>query len=168
MFIEEFERLKKKFDGKLNTEEITYTLDNGGKDFSTKLYLEIPYKDKKICIWNRTNPGVGRINVNFETQKESLEFHMHTRNHFVSLFLRGNRFKFSKTTPNISSFFRNSKSFRELKRIADKTAFEPTIFGKHKDNKYSLTIEYSLLFENKTKALEPIVLFCREFIDEFN
>lgn len=54
-----------------------------------------------------------------------------------------------------------------MKAIAKETSFEPTIIGENTREGYNLIVEYSLLFDNWTQVIEPIIKFYKEFVDRF-
>ncbi|MFY7671782.1 hypothetical protein ACOSP6_11910 [Tenacibaculum sp. MEBiC06402] len=167
MVIEEFKRLSELYNGELYINDETLTTYNGGKDFFYTLFLRVHYKGRAIDIKNTTGAPVGSVTCNFDKQKDDLNFSMHTRDVFISLFFKGSRFKFKNSSPNINRFFRNSNSFTQLKEIAKTTAFEPSIIGEHQNNNYQLKFLYSLKFDNWSQVIEPILNFYKEFIDEF-
>ncbi len=168
MIIEEFERLSDFHKGELYVNEEKVDVGGGARDFFYILKLHIPYKGKTIKIKNTTGAPVGMVTCDFGEIRDSLAFEMVTRDIFISLFLRGHRFKFKHSSPNIDRFFKSSPSIKDLKRITKETAFEPTIIGTNENKTYQLKFHYSLKFENWHLVINPIINFYKDFIDEFD
>lgn len=163
-----FQKIAEQEDAIFMFNEDTIDLGNGSRDFDMTYHLSLEYKDRTINIINKTGTtGVGRVVcIISSSQKDSLVFEMITRSHFVSLFFK-NRYKLKTQNPNIKYFLRHSKSFKEMKDIAKRTSFEPTIIGENSEEGFELIIEYHLQFPDWTEVILPIISFYKEFIDRF-
>lgn len=160
-----FEEIASIEDGIFSVAENTVGGLNGEYLPDLNYNLEIKYRGSDIVVNNRTGTtAIGSIICIMPKMEEQRSFQLFTRSHFASLFLRGGRFRF-KGDERVKSFMERSNSFSILKKISKDTAFEPTIKGTAGEDKFEMVIEYHLVFENWIQAVEPLVSFCKEFID---
>lgn len=164
-----FKKIAEKEDAIFSFNEETLNIGEGERSPHLNYFLIKKYGEKTISINNTTGTlFVGHTTCLIPKRMDSLTFEMTTRSHFLSLFFRGSRFRFSKASPDITKFMENSIGFNQLKAISNDTSFEPTIIGESNHKGFKLIIKYHLKFDNWTQVIEPIILFYKEFIDRFD
>lgn len=167
--INTFKSIAEKEDAIFSFDEEIITVGAGVRDSHLNYFIKKEYRDIAIYLKNTTGTTfVGHVTCLIPKRMDAIAFEMTTRSHFLSLFFKGNRFKFSKTSPEVTEFMKNSIGFSQLKAIANDTSFEPTILGESNRKGFKLTIKYHLQFENWTQVIGPFMLFYKEFIDRFN
>lgn len=169
MVIGELERVSKKHNGTLYVDDIKIASIDGSREFFSEFSIKIPHHNKVIYITNNTQSAVGNINCKFEYNNSHNTFSINTRNAFISLFLgKEYQFKIETSSLKIKTIINQSKAFKKIKSISNKSGFEPTIIGKQHNNNYILTTQYSLMFENWAYVLDPLICFYKELIEEFS
>lgn len=168
MIEKEFQAIANKLGAIYYKEEEIIDMGGGERCPHIIYLLTLEYKGLEIKINNSTGvSAIGRVECKFLKESDSLVFDMTTRSHFLSLFFKSNRFKFTNLNPNLEQFVKNSIGLNQMKGIAKETSFEPTIIGENTNVGYRLIIEYSLLFDDWTQVVEPMIIFYKEFIDKF-
>ena len=127
--------------------------------------LEINYKGCTILIQNRTGTTAeGNLICLMPSLDNSFNFQINTISHFLSWFRKRNRFKI-KGREDMKKTIEKFSSFSTLKKISYSTAFEPMIKGVANEERFKIVVEYHLVFENWVQVIEPLISFCKEFID---
>ena len=104
--------------------------------------------------------------MSFKVSQPVANFSIETKNHFLSLFSKKKEtFKVKSENLSLIDFIELNKNFLLLKEIAKKTKFEPFIEGTVKNDYYSITVEYSLLFTERRDVLRPLINFYKELMD---
>ena len=165
-----FKEIADNVGAKLEIIDDKYIYTDGSRSPHIVYSLSLNYKDRIIRITNSTGTTfVGNAVCIVSKPKESLEFEILTRSHFVNLFYRSkDRFKIETQNENIKSFLRQSDGFSKMKIISKDVMFDPTFIGKNTSEGFQLVTEYHLQFNNWWEVVEPLFLFYKEFIDRFD
>ncbi|MGG8497856.1 hypothetical protein ACQY1Q_15700 [Tenacibaculum sp. TC6] len=166
---EHFTKIAEKEGATLHITNDSVRIGGGARCPDIHYQLYIIYKDRKIRVSNKIGVcEVGSVACRICDSKESLKFELTTRSHFRSLFLgKKNRCKLKAENHNIDSFFKNSLSWKELRKMVNETAFMPMFLGENTEEGFSLITEYHMEFPNKEQVVEPLITFYKEFIDVF-
>lgn len=165
----EFRRIAEKHSGRFQYKDKDTATYQGVYSPNVFFKITCPYNNSEIKIINNTGYHYsGTISSKFKTVLHSLELNLTTRTHFSRVFSKSKSpFKIKVKNLNLKAFLEQSKSFEELEHIAATTKFEPFISGLYKDGLFVLNTKYHLQFQDWQQVLEPLIMFYKEFIDEF-
>lgn len=167
--ITEFKDIAKQLGATLHFSEDKIDIGGGARSPHCVFLLNLNYKGRTIKIKNATGTYFyGYVQSIILDRQSSKEFKLTTKSHFSNLFSRKkDRFKIQTSSNDIKTFIQTSESVLELRQIAQKDVFEPTIIGINSNGKYELIIEYSLQFNDWPEVIIPIVDFYKAFIDKY-
>ncbi len=162
-----FQNFSETENGKLTVFRNTVKAGLGTKAPESGFHLVIPYKEKIITIKYDVSLGaVGLIKCSLDLNKNAPNFEIYTKSHFMTLFsFSKNRFKFKSNNLHLNSILNTSSNILQLKEITKETQFELQLEGKFNEDTFVLKTEYTLLLEDKTSMLAPLISLFKELID---
>ena len=166
----EFRRVAEKHNCKLQVSDNNIAIGMGVRSPRVIYRLICDYKSSEIIIDNKTGfEFVGNVSCWFKPTHNSLSLNLSTKTHINRIFSRAkNPFKIDVNNYSLDTFLKNSSALKSLETIAKTTKFEPQIIGSNNNGCYHLKTTYHLQFKNWEQALDPLLLFYKDFIDNFS
>ena len=116
--------------------------------------------------YNLGNDNITEYNIKLVSNLNIPNIELSTTEHFVRLFLfKKNPWKIKCTDTNLSSLLKDKLRTTGLTKLAEETAFEPTISGNSKNSKYNINTKFFIGYENKVESINSILEFHKELID---
>ncbi|WP_196890133.1 hypothetical protein [Aureivirga sp. CE67] len=130
-------------------------------------YLEIEHQNSVIFLcYELANQSMAKVTVEVELNHFKENFEISTRSHFQRLFVK-NKSPWKINCPN-AEFKKKLLTIldkNELSDFAQKTSFEPIIYGKRAFNKIKIETKFSLAFENKENSIIPVINYHKRMIE---
>lgn len=169
MIEEVFKEISENLNCKYLQENTKYSTLSGRSYPVTDHYLEIEYKNSIInASFELGSQDTSEIHTFIETQQPNKRVEITTHGHFKRLFIKNNSpWKIKTSDPIQKKELIKLLESSELNIITKETSFEPIILGIQKGNKYEITTRFSLAFENKEKAILPVINLYKNLIDLF-
>ena len=162
-----FKHIADKEQGEFLVYKDVVAIENAASGPYEVFQITFQYKDSEIIIDNRVGTtAYGIITCNLSSHISPVAFEIDTISHFKNLFFRKkSRFKVSSENENFKYFLKN-KALDPLNTIAKKLDFSPYIYSEKVDGIHKIVMEYHLQFPDWPNALEPIIEFYKNCIDE--
>lgn len=167
MITEEFRRIAEKENGDYKLTEEVYPGELGARIKVSTHQLRIEYKGHEIYIENEFgNTNLGKVHCSFSRRARIPEFEIFTRTQFWKLFNRkADIIEIKCPDQDFTAFAKKHLFDCKLEEIAQKSLFQPQIKGILHENGTNVNLNYHLAFDDKEKALEPIICFFKSLVN---
>jgi len=130
------------------------------------LELEIEYKNQLIIVTNEIGDAqVGKFRCKIDLNSAIPNFSLTTRSHYLRLLNPGlSTIKISCKDSEFKEYISQKLSQHNIESIARSSQFFPKMNAVQND-RYEISLDYSLIFNQKKEVVKPIIEFYKSLID---